>query len=135
MSAASRHLEHQTWPQLTQNICCGVIVSKPGRDSSTSFSDTHCAVKFGRGRKMHDFRCIDRINLYITSLFILSFVMFCCMCFGKCPWLMCRLGNRGVRVSVFGLKSCVFLAVCGQIWKKNLGLKILGQVKGIQNFC
>ena len=27
-----------------------------------------------------------------------------------------RLGNQGVRVSVFGFKSCVFLAVCGQIW-------------------
>ena len=27
-----------------------------------------------------------------------------------------RLGNRLVRVSVFGSKSCVFLAVCGQIW-------------------
>ena len=32
-----------------------------------------------------------------------------------------RLGNRLVRVSVFGSKSCVFLAVCGQIWQKILG--------------
>ena len=39
-------------------------------------------------------------------------------------WIVSRLGNHGVRVSVFGSKSCVFLAVCGQIW-----LKILGQVK------
>ena len=28
-----------------------------------------------------------------------------------------RAGNRGVRVSVFASKSCVFLAVCGQILK------------------
>ena len=34
---------------------------------------------------------------------------------------MTRLGNRLVRVSVFGSKSCVFLAVCGQIWPKILG--------------
>ena len=27
-----------------------------------------------------------------------------------------RLGNQGVRVSVFDLKSCVFLAICAQIW-------------------
>ena len=45
------------------------------------------------------------------------------------------LGNRCVRVSVFGSKSCVFLAVCGQIWKNFGGLMILGQVKSIQNFC
>ena len=32
-----------------------------------------------------------------------------------------RLGNRRVRVSVFGSKSCVFLAVCEQIWPKILG--------------
>ena len=32
-----------------------------------------------------------------------------------------RLGNRCVRVSVFGSKSCVSLAVCGQIWQKILG--------------
>ena len=35
--------------------------------------------------------------------------------------LMGRLGNRGDRVSVFGSKSCVFLAVCGQIWQIILG--------------
>ena len=34
---------------------------------------------------------------------------------------MIRLGNRLVRVSVFGSKSYVFLAVCGQIWPKFLG--------------
>ena len=32
-----------------------------------------------------------------------------------------RLGNRCLRVSVFGSKSCVFLAVCGEIWQKNFG--------------
>ena len=31
-----------------------------------------------------------------------------------------RAGNRGVRVSVFGCKCCVFLAVCGQILQKVL---------------
>ena len=36
-------------------------------------------------------------------------------------WRITRLGNRLVRVSVFGSKSCVFLAVCGQIWPKILG--------------
>ena len=46
-----------------------------------------------------------------------------------------RLRNCGVRVSVFGSKSLVFLAVCGQIWQKFWGLMILGQVKSIQNFC
>ena len=35
--------------------------------------------------------------------------------------LISRLGNRGDRVSVFGFKSCVFLAVCGQIWQNFLG--------------
>ena len=30
--------------------------------------------------------------------------------------LITRLGNRCARVSVFGSKSSVFLAVCGQIW-------------------
>ena len=43
----------------------------------------------------------------------------------KLHWPFCtdinRLGNQGVRVSVFGFKSCFFLAVCGQIWQKNLG--------------
>ena len=34
---------------------------------------------------------------------------------------MYRLGNRCLRVSVFGSKSCVFLAVCGQIWQKFVG--------------
>ena len=46
-----------------------------------------------------------------------------------------RLGNRCVRVSVFGSKCCVFLAVCGQIGKIFWGLLVLGQVKSIQNFC
>ena len=36
-------------------------------------------------------------------------------------WLMVRLGNRCDRVSVFGSKSCVFLAVCGQIWQNFFG--------------
>ena len=35
--------------------------------------------------------------------------------------LITRLGNCRVRVSVFGSKSCIFLAVCGQIWLKILG--------------
>ena len=34
-----------------------------------------------------------------------------------------RLGIHRVRVSVFGSKSCVFLAVCGQIWQKNYDLR------------
>ena len=29
--------------------------------------------------------------------------------------IISRLGNRRVRVSVFGSKNCIFLAVCGQI--------------------
>ena len=37
------------------------------------------------------------------------------------PKVMIRLGNRRVKFSVFGSKSCVFLAVCGQIWPKILG--------------
>ena len=36
-------------------------------------------------------------------------------------YLIDRLGNQGVRVSVFCSKSCVFLAVCGQIWQINFG--------------
>ena len=32
-----------------------------------------------------------------------------------------RLGNHGLRVSVFGSKSSVFLAICGQIWQNILG--------------
>ena len=38
-----------------------------------------------------------------------------------CQMEMSRLGNRCDMVSVFGSKSCVFLAVCGQIWKKFWG--------------
>ena len=34
---------------------------------------------------------------------------------------MFRLGNCGVRVSVFGFKNWFFLAVYGQIWQKLLG--------------
>ena len=45
-----------------------------------------------------------------------------------------RAGNRGVRVSVFGSKSCVFFVACGQIWDFLGGLMTLGQVKSIQNF-
>ena len=41
-------------------------------------------------------------------------------CEGKRLSLMSRAGNRGVRVSVFGCKSCVFLAVCGQMLQKFL---------------
>ena len=52
-----------------------------------------------------------------------------CICFEVLPWVpqllplytITRFGNRLVRVSVFGSKSCVFLAVCGQIWPKFLG--------------
>ena len=58
-------------------------------------------------------------------------------CGGRTEYLgiISRLGNRGVRVSVFGYKSFVFLAVCGQFRNFFGGLMILGQIKSIQNFC
>ena len=33
------------------------------------------------------------------------------------------------------LPSKVFMAVCGQVWKKNWGLMTLGQVISVRNFC
>ena len=51
--------------------------------------------------------------------------------FGLIVYLMVRLGNLCVRVSVFGSKSCVFLAVCGQIWQKILGTQVKLKVQSI----
>ena len=55
------------------------------------------------------------------GLFGLLFHFLCDILHPHLVYDITRLGNRGDRVSVFGSISCIFLAVCEQIWKNFWG--------------
>ena len=74
-------------------------VARPARSSPSPRRECHSPAG---SASPHSVRTKSQLHLSLTAV-------------------ISMLGNRGVRVSVFGSKSSVSLAVCGQIWQKLLG--------------